>query len=331
MNIGVRRGIATVAFAAVLLGLTSCTGKTGVVPSAPSLSPTGGGIPRTALSAGTSFTFTRFDVPGALATEALGINDSGEIVGDYVDNSDNSHGFLDVGGVFTTIDFPGIPPGNFTKAFGINDSGVIVGTYSTGSGLAGFLDIGGAFTRIDFPDALSTEAFGINNNGDIVGDYILRGCGFVDCHGRSDFTHGFLAVGGEFSTFDHPLAFETQPFGINVNMEVVGNWRPTCPCALGFLAVGHNFTPVNVPGALLTTPYGINDNGEIVGGFEDGSGKNHGFLDVGNAFTQIDVPSSNPFTQFTVARGINNNGAIVGITINQQTGNSEGFLATPIK
>ena len=39
-------------------------------------------------------TFTTFDVPGASLTIAFSINPRGDIVGDYVDASGNTHGYL---------------------------------------------------------------------------------------------------------------------------------------------------------------------------------------------------------------------------------------------
>jgi hypothetical protein len=39
-------------------------------------------------------TFTRFDPPGSIFTEAIGINAAGHIVGDYIDASGKLHGFL---------------------------------------------------------------------------------------------------------------------------------------------------------------------------------------------------------------------------------------------
>jgi uncharacterized membrane protein len=104
-----------------------------------------------------AFAFTQIDVPGAQITQALGINDSGQIVGLFVDAT-GLHGFLrDTDGSFTPIDVPGA---DRTEAHGINDSGQIVGVSSFG----GFLrDTDGSFTPIDH------LAFGINDNGQIVG------------------------------------------------------------------------------------------------------------------------------------------------------------------
>ena len=65
------------------------------------------------------------DFPDAARTFASGINEDGDIVGDYRDASGNDHGFLlsDHDGTFTTIDFPGAA---HTVAIGINEDEDIV-------------------------------------------------------------------------------------------------------------------------------------------------------------------------------------------------------------
>jgi hypothetical protein len=69
------------------------------------------------------FDFTTIDVPGAETTAALGINDSGRIVGFFKDAA-GTHGFLRRPGIlfpiYTTIDVPGATA---TIARGINDLG----------------------------------------------------------------------------------------------------------------------------------------------------------------------------------------------------------------
>jgi probable HAF family extracellular repeat protein len=72
--------------------------------------------------------FSLMSVPGSLDTVANGINDSGQIVGYYIDGNDVQHGFLDTNGIFQTIDFPNALPGT-TDLVGINDAGEIVGTF----------------------------------------------------------------------------------------------------------------------------------------------------------------------------------------------------------
>ena len=53
------------------------------------------------------YTFTTIDVPGAVFTAPRGINDAGQIVGEFSGPDGHNHGFLDVGGTFNTIDVPG--------------------------------------------------------------------------------------------------------------------------------------------------------------------------------------------------------------------------------
>ncbi len=73
--------------------------------------------------------FNTLDLPaGAFAT---GITNSGEIVGEYSDES-GSHGFLFNNGKFTAIDVPGATA---TVVNGINDHRQIVGYYSDAAGV----------------------------------------------------------------------------------------------------------------------------------------------------------------------------------------------------
>ena len=72
---------------------------------------------------------------GQASTNALGINNIGQVVGEYTTGG-QFHGYLLSGGIFITID----PPGSVhTQAFGINDSGQVVGSYTLGPGGQGFL------------------------------------------------------------------------------------------------------------------------------------------------------------------------------------------------
>jgi len=70
---------------------------------------------------------TTIDLPGSTASYALGINNRGEAVGYWYDNSFNTHGFLYSGGKVTNID---IPNTFGFAASGINDRGMIVGSYA---------------------------------------------------------------------------------------------------------------------------------------------------------------------------------------------------------
>ena len=68
------------------------------------------------------YTFTTIDVPCRFRTIPHGINDAGQIVGEYI-----GHGLLlDVDGSYTMLDVAGAYQ---TWAYGINGSGQIVGVY----------------------------------------------------------------------------------------------------------------------------------------------------------------------------------------------------------
>ncbi len=70
---------------------------------------------------------TTIDPFGSTFTQALGVNDLGEIVGFYTDSSGDQHGYIDNGGVFTSFD----PPDSASTTInGLNDKGDIVGFYT---------------------------------------------------------------------------------------------------------------------------------------------------------------------------------------------------------
>ena len=78
----------------------------------------------------------------------------GQIAGTFVDGAGHTHGFVDSGGSFTTIDMPGAAA---TVATGINDLGEVTGIYYDSAGTPhGFVDISGSFTSLDIPGALRT-------------------------------------------------------------------------------------------------------------------------------------------------------------------------------
>jgi hypothetical protein len=248
----------------------------------------------------TTYSFTTIDVPALHVDEAFsGINDSGQIVGDFADLS-GRHGFVDTAGSFTTFDVPGAFT---TTASGINNSSQIVGGYDGHS----YLSTGGIITTISVPGALSSTALGINDSRQIVGRY-------SDASG----THGFLDTGAGFTTIDVPGATPTSANGINNSGQIVGQGG-----FHGFLEVGGSFTTIDVPGALNTAANGINNSAQIVGSYGSPN-LDHGFVFTAGHFTTIDVPG----VFSTVANGINNLGDIVGIYTGP-TGR-HGFLATPI-
>jgi probable HAF family extracellular repeat protein len=246
---------------------------------------------------------TTIDFPGAILTEAFGVNDAGQIVGSFESASDVYNGFLD-NGLFT-VDNEG--PGGDAFAYGISAGGLVVGTQSyPGFGdLAGFTWFDGGSFSINPGPNTSLEAYGIDTSDQIVGYNVIS-------------QQGFLDNGGSFSP---PIVFAsiTVAKGINDSGEIVGFGG-----SQGFLDIGGVFSPINYPGAISTAANGINNGGLIVGSYEDASGIYHGFLDNGGVFSAIDVPGA----MGTYAEGINNSGDIVGYYFDS-SGNAHAFLDAP--
>jgi len=262
---------------------------------------------------------TFIDVPeasGQLGTVATGINPRGDIVGSYVTDDYNFHGFLLRNGTFTTLDAPGVvfpgPPttgGTFPTA--INPQGDIVGYYNDSSvSVRGFLLSGGLYTTIDVPGSNGTAIpTGINARGDIVGFYF-------DSSGQGI---GFALRDGTVSTIAAPGALSTVPWGINARGDVVGSYfEGPLFASHGFLLTREGtLTSIDVPGGTpgSTQAAGINSGGDIVGTHQDSNGFPSTWLRRGGTFT---APITELFdTQLCECQGtpmgINSRGDLVGL------------------
>jgi hypothetical protein len=115
-------------------------------------------------------------------TVAAAINNSDEVAGFFTDGSGVMHGFIDNGGVFTTVSGPGATQ---TQLLGLNDKGMAVGFDVVGGVMHGILyDVATkTFTIVDPAGSAGTTLNGINDLGQIVGF-------FVDGSGNTD---GLLA------------------------------------------------------------------------------------------------------------------------------------------
>ncbi len=216
--------------------------------------------------------YTTFSVPSAQNTEAFGINNVGQIVGDYWNDCCLHQAFLYSGGSYNTLS----PPGSQQAiAFGINNVGQIVGVSGGASGGTGqgFLYSGGSYNTSPI---INSSYYGINDAGQIVG-----------------FPFALNVPGA------------SPNFGINNLGQVVGTMPGLLPGSTqGFLYSGVTYNTLNVPGAIWTAAYGINNLGDIVGASNLGA-----FLYSGGSFTTIiGLINGNSSEAF----GINDAGQIVG-------------------
>jgi probable HAF family extracellular repeat protein len=222
-----------------------------------------------------SESYQTVNVPGGTGQFANGINDAGQIVGEYTDASGVFRSYLWNKGTFTPVGYPGAFG---TNASAINRSEVIVGGWWLSDLFThGFELSGGVYTSFDFPGASQTFAYGISNSGDIVGYY----------DDAEDVTHGFVLSGGTYTSIDPPGSVETYAVGINDAGDIVGAYCTTAQCTQdqntiqGFLLSKGIYTTISVPGSTSTIIEGINDSGVIAGSYgncDTGAGLAHAFI-----------------------------------------------------
>jgi hypothetical protein len=239
-------------------GHLAVTGFTGAGDAALTASPPGFLLEPTSLVA-LDADGVPLDVPfsGSPFPRVFGINDGGQLVGDWID-AFGRHGFRWDGVSFSRIDVTGAD-----HPFGINNSGQIVGTsgFDSVGRTRGFLISAGETRFIDVPESMIggalvhapnfvTQAHGINNKGEIVGSFRTTRPG-------SNGVDGFLFSNGLFTRIvvPFPNTFHTTVFGINDKGQLVGTYTTSLvpggePSLHGFLATpvpADSTPPIIVP------------------------------------------------------------------------------------
>ena len=153
-----------------------------------------------------------------------------------------------------------------------------------------------------------SQAYALNNLGQVVGDSITA-------DGRQHpflYSNGAMQDLGSLSTVPMPGRESGIANGINDSGQIIGGTNDTTGAARSFLySNGMMQTLANNPG----NPQGINNAGQIVG---FGS---HAFLYQNGQTTDLGTLNGGSST----ARAINNNGQIVGNSVNNLT-NDRAFL-----
>jgi len=186
-------------------------------------------------------TFTEYDVPGAVQTNLLSINDDGDFTGTFVpDASGIFQAFVSIDGTLTSFSVPGAA---LTLAYEINNSNqLVVGYFVDGSGILHgiYRDASGALHfPIDPSGSVGTVLFGLNDRNWVVGRY-------ADSGGA---THGvFFLPPNQFSTFDYPGSTFTSLNGINDKGVICGRYLDASGIAHGFLARIRGTPPTQAAG-----------------------------------------------------------------------------------
>src|SRR4029077_12995579 len=185
--------------------------------------------------------FTQVDYPGAVATVGRGINNAGDITGNYVDAAGIESGFILQNGTFHRVR---VAHSCSTDVWMAEDNGrVLIGDFGVGddcanSVLHGYLrNRPGDFQTIDFPSGGSfpcTAPRWINERGDIVGLYVVANDA-DECYGGA--LRGFLLRQGKYIAIDVPGSTSTTVLGINDDGMIVGTYSDKLGVDHGFKAV----------------------------------------------------------------------------------------------
>jgi uncharacterized membrane protein len=267
--------------------------------------------------------YRTFDSPDPdIGLFPTGINNRGEITGEYLRPDGESGLFRDRRARISSFDVPGAAG---TEAIRITDSGQIVGEYSNDTPFvndSAFVRAyvktrNGRFIRLRAPQAVQTTAAGVNERGEVVGTYVDRGTPKGPDGLYQEF-HGYLWQHGRFRTIDIPRARGTELYEINNRGDMIGIYAGTrARDQHAFLLDRRGrITEIKVRGGRYTIPFGLNDHGQIVGYTSnvapDGTATNiHGFAllkGVDGPVTRVNVPGAPQ----TAALGINDQGKIVG-------------------
>jgi probable HAF family extracellular repeat protein len=286
---------------------------------------------------GQSYTITDLGLlPNGGNCLALGINNSGEVVG-YCTVITNSllypitqHSFLYSGGVMT--DLGKLEGDHSSAANGINDSGQIVGLSSVMSAGEYFLNGSHAYRySLGVLTGLNTNggstsncsaAYGINNSGQIVGLAMTESntaCAFL-------YSNGTMTDLGTLPGYN-----ESSAWAINNNGQVVGSASTTNGAQHAFLYSDGTMTDLGtLPGYTNSYAVGINDHGEIVGSLAKTNEVGHAFLYSGKVLVDLNtaIPAMSNFTS-AAATAINNHGQIAGCAISPNN-HYHAILLTPL-
>jgi photosystem II stability/assembly factor-like uncharacterized protein len=262
-----------------------------------------------------TFQFTSIDWPNAKLTNALGVNDIGDVVGYWYYVSDTPFGFVASPPYTSQSDFTRIqyPNATRTEAWGINNAGTVVGYYvDSNSNFFGFW-VTPPYTSQDYSNPISlgsgtfTIATGINDDGLIVGYYndatgshgfmedINTGVTTEDIGGSGDsYVHKINGDALLLGTFAGGNSFLYQPvlkeyYDLSVTMSAVNSSLEMVGDDTFYDYATNTQTPIGLPqgavsgGAFDISDYMLNQSGNnlgtgVVGEWTDSNSVTHGFI-----------------------------------------------------
>ncbi len=261
-----------------------------------------------------AYTYQTLDYPGASQTIFWGLDDFGDLAGQYTVAGEPSHAMTWRRGTFQPL-APDKLGTYFSAAGGPNDAGTTYGGYADASGIQhGFVIRGRRFATIDFRGHLNSNVDAVDACDTILGVY-------WDADGVY---HGMLSRNGNETPFDVNGARDTYPLGLNDKGDSVGYWDTDGVVTHGYVRRANGeIATLDVPGAASTVAFAVNGHGQVAGYYADAAGALHGFVKTGQNFQQLDVPGG----VATIVTALNNWGSVAGEYFDAG-GARHGFMAT---
>ena len=207
-----------------------------------------------------------------LSPSALGMNDSGVIVGGTIGTPEQA--FIFQSGTYTFFSRPGWTN---TEARAINNAGLVTGWSYEYDPVLGYTAASGflydpataTYTDIPVPGSTFVIAQGINAANQVVGSaLLLPGGERAFLRDPATGTLSFFTVGG----------MQTRARGIN-DMGLITGFVTSAGAQQGFVGTSAGYELLSAsPSATLTAGEAINNAGQVSGLWSDSAGTTHGFI-----------------------------------------------------
>jgi len=230
--------------------------------------------------------------PGPFAgggTNAVALNDLGQVVGTSETAAGTTHAFLWQSGLMTDL---GTLGGALSDALALNNRGRVVGVSETGSGERHYFLITPVDTNLDeAPDLWNEDTRPADGINDLMTDI-----GFFSPAGLFGGSGSAAINGLDQVVFDGKVLVDFPPFGI-------------VPVGRALLWENGVTTDLGTLGGIQSGPAGLNDLGQVIGWSDTRLGPTHAFLWQSGVMTDL---GTLPGGLSSVAVDINNRGQVLG-------------------